>query len=343
MGAQALSPRWSRRPEGSNWGDFGPDDQLGRLNLITPQRRLAAVREVQAGLAFTLSLPLDCPAADLQPPFRQRPLVSSTLGGHNLPIGPVFNRPDAPDIGNDDRVTLCTQYSTQWDALSHVGCHFDIYGNGRAEPVYYNGYRAGDDVISCDEQGNSNARALGIDRMAIGGVQGRGVLVNLRKVFGDQKVLVGYEALMGVLEAQGAKVEPGDFLCLYTGLSDVLLSSPGAADRERIASSFVDLDGHDARLLDWISASGLVAICADSISIEAHPHSVPHAQRPGQPILPLHHHCLFKLGVYLGELWYLRELADWLDKHQRSRFLLTSPPLRLPGAVGSPVTPIATV
>jgi hypothetical protein len=52
---------------------------------------------------------------------------------------------------------------------------------------------------------------------------------------------------------------------------------------------------------------------------------------------------LFKLGLNLGELWYLTELASWLHNHKRNRFLLTAPPLRLPGAVGSPVTPIATV
>ena len=60
-------------------------------------------------------------------------------------------------------------------------------------------------------------------------------------------------------------------------------------------------------------------------------------------ILPLHHHCLFKLGIPLGELWYLQELAAWLQQNGRSRFMLTAPPLRLPGAVGSPVTPVATV
>jgi hypothetical protein len=57
----------------------------------------------------------------------------------------------------------------------------------------------------------------------------------------------------------------------------------------------------------------------------------------------LHEHCLFKLGVPLGELWWLGDLARWLREHGRSRFLLTAPPLRLPGAVGSPVTPVATV
>ena len=61
------------------------------------------------------------------------------------------------------------------------------------------------------------------------------------------------------------------------------------------------------------------------------------------PMVPLHEHCLFKLGLPLGELWYLDELADALHERGRTRFLLTAPPLRLPGAVGSPVTPIATL
>jgi hypothetical protein len=59
--------------------------------------------------------------------------------------------------------------------------------------------------------------------------------------------------------------------------------------------------------------------------------------------LPLHEHCLFKLGIHLGELWHLTPLAQWLRSHGRSSFLLTAPPLRLPGAVGSPTTPVATV
>ena len=39
----------------------------------------------------------------------------------------------------------------------------------------------------------------------------------------------------------------------------------------------------------------------------------------------------------------LCDLAAWLRAHERTRFLLTAQPLRMPGAVGSPVTPIATV
>jgi kynurenine formamidase len=100
------------------------------------------------------------------------------------------------------------------------------------------------------------------------------------------------------------------------------------------------LDGRDAKLLQWITDSGLSVLIADNYAVEAHP-AIGH---PGCcATLPLHEHCLFKLGVHLGEIWHLSELANWLRAHGRSRFLLTAPPLRLPGAVGSPATPVATV
>jgi kynurenine formamidase len=100
------------------------------------------------------------------------------------------------------------------------------------------------------------------------------------------------------------------------------------------------LNGRDDRLLQWITDSKIAGLVSDTFAVE----------RPGipspderKPFIPLHQHCLFKIGVPLGEMWHLAELKNWLKAHQRSRFMLTAPPLRLPGAVGSPVTPIATV
>ncbi len=87
--------------------------------------------------------------------------------------------------------------------------------------------------------------------------------------------------------------------------------------------------------------AGLAALIADNYAVE---------ERAAKPapgyhgaLLPLHEHCLFKLGIHLGELWHLTPLAEWLHARGRYRFLLTAPPLRLPGAVGSPATPVATV
>jgi hypothetical protein len=60
-------------------------------------------------------------------------------------------------------------------------------------------------------------------------------------------------------------------------------------------------------------------------------------------LLPLHQHCIFKLGMHLGELFWLSDLAAHLRGTGRHAFLFTGPPLRLPGACGSPASPVATV
>jgi kynurenine formamidase len=219
---------------------------------------------------------------------------------------------------------------------------FDANGDGLPEKVYYNGFRAGVEIIGPDEAaGGHGAKAIGIERLATAGVQGRGVMVDLERLHGRERALVGYDGLMKALEGQKATLEPGDFLCLYTGFADLVLEMNKQPDTEVLARSCAVLDGRDEKLLQWITDSGIVAICADNFAVEAYPAS------PGKgehyAALPLHEHCLFKLGLNLGELWYFGELAKWLRENHRSSFLLTAPPLRLPGAVGSPATPMATV
>jgi kynurenine formamidase len=335
--------RWKNRPEGSNWGDFGPDDQIGRMNLVTPERRLAGVREVVDGISFCLSLPLDHPLTPLMP-FRAPPKLFAFTG----PDGEAdYNRAGVGaeqmgccDAMCDDGVTLYTQYSTQWDALCHWGRAFDADGDGVDEVVYYNGFRGGEDIIP-PGAGGPRANALGIERMAEAAPQGRGVLVNLHRIYGNEHVRVGYDALMKAFEAQRVVVEPGDFLVIYTGLDAIILGTPRGGDPMPIVSSCAGLDGRDERLLQWITDSGVAALCTDTLGVESVGFE-PRADRH-ESWLPLHTHCLFKLGVHLGEMWYLKPLADWLWERDRNAFLLTAPPLRLPGAVGSPVTPIALV
>ena len=69
----ADNPRWKRRPVGSTWGDWGPDDQLGRLNLLTPEKVLQGVAEVKKGRTFCLSMPLDYPGKTVVNPRRNPP------------------------------------------------------------------------------------------------------------------------------------------------------------------------------------------------------------------------------------------------------------------------------
>jgi kynurenine formamidase len=157
----------------------------------------------------------------------------------------------------------------------------------------------------------TRVRALSIDEMAVAGVQGRGVTV-----------------------------EEGDMLCLHTGFAQLLLDAGDEPDARGLMMSTPALDGRDPLLRAWITDSGVATISADNIAVEARP-ATP-ATTPCAA-LPLHELCLFKLGVHLGEMWQLGPLAEWLRANGQSRFLLTAPPLRVPGAVGSPANGVATV
>lgn len=346
-------PRWNRRPEGSNWGDFGPDDQLGRLNLITPEKLRQGLAEAKEGIAFCLSLPLDYPGGNALNPRRHPPVLRPTLRDGRPNFNCILDGTDGTDVFNDDLAILYLQYSTQWDSLAHVGGLFDADGDGVAERVFYNGFRAGAEIVGPSNaadagvagpirlESTSHAGALGIERMAEHGVQGRGVMIDLRAHFGDERKLVGYEDLMRVMASDQIEVEPGDMVCLHTGFAERILQMGRKPDPQFLHGACAALNGRDQRLLDWISSSGLAALIADNYAVEAFPAAA--AADSCCSILPLHEHCLFKNGIPLGELWRLTPLAGWLRDYKRSRFLLTAPPLRLPGAVGSPVTPIATV
>ncbi|MDN7455064.1 cyclase family protein [Burkholderia cenocepacia] len=339
-----MNPRWTHRPPGSNWGDFGPDDQKGRLNWLTPDAVLRGVAEVREGRVFSLSLPLDVPRGGGLNARRRPPAIMPALLGDRPYFGYRADEqvPNATDVVCDDAFCLHSQFSTQWDALSHVGSLFDPAGDGEKARVFYNGYRM-DEHIRVPEAGaaEGGARALGIEVMARTGVQGRGVMVDLRRHFGDARRKIGFDDWMAVLRADGVSVERGDIVCVHTGFADLLLAAAARGETGAPPACCV-LDGADERLLNWIDASGLAALAADNHAVEERPRDAPPRVRPGA-LMPLHELCLFKLGIHLGELWHLTPLADWLHEHRRRRFLLTAPPLHLRGLVGSPVNPVATV
>lgn len=349
MGRQ-VGMRWKKRPSGSNWGEFGADDRVGRLNLLTPERVLAAVEEVRAGKSFCLSLPLDVPGGSVLNPRRFPPALSYSMRGDDPVMVYPMDRlvPGQTDVVCDDRVTISTQYSTQWDALSHFGAKFDADDDGVEEIVFYNGYRGGIDVkgpkdylTGRDLEPPYGAGPLGIDGIADTCLQGRGVMIDLHAHFGAERRPVGYADLARIMEADAVTVEEGDILCLRTGFDRLLLAYGGNPPEGLVETRCAGLDGSDPELLDWITRSGIVAIASDTYAVEYLPTTRPAAGRGTH--VPLHEHCLFKLGIPLGEMFLLSDLADWLRANNRSRFLLTAPPLRLPGAVGSPVTPVATV
>ena len=81
-----MAQRWKHRPPGSNWGEFGPDDQRGRMNTVTKEKVLQGVAEVKEGISFCLSLPLDYPGGSALNPRRTEPatgigrLVGTAVG-----------------------------------------------------------------------------------------------------------------------------------------------------------------------------------------------------------------------------------------------------------------------
>lgn len=351
-----MTHRWKHRPPGSNWGDFGADDQLGSMNLVGPAQVRKGIDEAREGLTFSLSLPLDFPGGTALHPRRHAPRRFATLRGGKNEGEQCFcfalsrENPFYTDVYSDDVVVLHTQYSTQWDGLAHVGGEFDADGDGVDEVVFYNGFRGGEQVrpgqraggpVRWDTYASPSADALGIERLAEHGVQGRAVMIDLHRHYGERNHAVGYEDLMRILEEDGVTVERGDMVCLYTGLDDLILGMNRQPDGEKLLHACAGLDGGDARLLQWITDSGVSALISDNFAVELMPKAMRTNGR--HAMLPLHEHCLFKNGIHLGELWRLGELARWLRQNGRSRFLLTAPPLNLPGAAGSPVTPVATV
>ena len=307
---------------------------------------------MREGRTFCLSLPLDRPGGNALNPRRHPPVLRPTLRGEAVNF--LASDGAAPDVLCDDLVIMHLQYSTQWDAFSHVGGRFDVDGDGVDEHVFYNGFRAGQDITGPSDpqdagvrsgmKGESTSRAakLGVENAAVHGMQGRAVMIDLRAHLGDGRTYVGYDELMRVMEADGVEVEQGDMACFHTGFGQRILDM-AAPDEDVLHNACAVLNGRDGKLLQWITDSGVSALISDNYAVEG---------LPAQPCdhghemcsnLPLHEHCLFKNGIPLGELWHLTPLAEYLRAEGRTRFLLTAPPLRLPGAVGSPVTPIATV
>jgi hypothetical protein len=355
-----MPQRWKSAPPGSHWGEFGPDDRLGRMNLVTPAKVLQGVREVREGRSFCLSLPLDVPGGRALNARRMPPRLFGTLrdgasaGAQGFCWAYASEDPNLTDVVCDEVMIMNTQYSTQWDGLAHIGGRFDADGDGEAEAVFYNGFRAGADIRpgATDAEApadwarfpDPDAGALTVANLAEHGAQGRGVMIDLEHHLGRQREAVGYDRLMRVLEADGVQVEEGDMVCLHTGFADTLLSMRRAPDVKRLHETGSGLDGTDGKLLNWITDVRLACLVADNPAVELVPGVVLGTSAPlRRPRLPLHEHCLFKNGIHLGELWWLTPLARWLRQAGRCRFLLTAPPLRLPGAAGSPVTPIATV
>ncbi len=150
---------------------------------------------------------------------------------------------------------------------------------------------------------------------------------------------VGYDELRRILDADGVVVEPGDMVCLHTGFAERLLGMNRNPDPAIVHDLCAGLDGRDRRLLNWITDSGLCALIADNYAVEVHPpcRGTAAARRCRSTSI-----ACSASGSISANCGTSPRSPPGCGRTGASAFL-TAPPLRLPGAVGSPTTPIATV
>ena len=289
----------------SNWGRWGADDELGTLNFITPDvvRRGAAC--VRRGEVFSLGLPFGADGPQIGTGGRVNPLhLMSVIGGQ---YGPDFRFAD-------DVVTMPLQCATQWDSLAHVWYDDRLYNDVPASAVTYAG-----------------ASRNSIDRLK--GIVSRGVLLDVARARNVERLEGGQVIIPADLEAAerraGVRVERGDVLLLRTGWMRVFTKEN---DRLTYMKSEPGL-GIDC--VEWLHAREVAAVAADTQAVEVLPGEDPRL------VLPVHLLCIRDMGLTLGEMFDLEALADDCARDGVYEFLFSAPPLRIRGAVGSPLNPLA--
>jgi kynurenine formamidase len=304
--------------EPNNWGRWGDDDQLGTQNLIGPDERVAAAGLVKTGKLFSLALPIDSTAPRLA--SRPAPLRLPLMTGSDVLAGSPYND-DAPGFQwSDDMLQMPTQGSTQWDALGHV----------MWQDSMYNGWWAGNTTAL------GGARVLGIERHRESFV-GRGVLIDAARAQGleicPDAQAIGPALLDQALEAQGTELRRGDILLVRTGYLAKWWELGPDDDPD---AYFGASPGLSRDAIPWLDEREVSALAFDNIGVEV---LVPEDSE--ERVLPVHVACLVDLGLPLGELWDLEELAADCAEDGTYEFLLVAPPLNLPGSMGSPLNPIA--
>lgn len=323
----AVLLRRSDAPPGSAWGLFGSDDQLGTLNFISKETRLAATRAVQIGEAFSLDLRSDVIAPSLAP-TRQPP-------SHHIFQRNAFHRDEWLD-------SVYTQYGTQIDGLRHIG-HPD-YG-------FYNGY---------DPQAfEPGTELLGIHQFSRAGIAGRGVLIDIARFVGSRGQTIDHAAGQAIpievveeaRAAQGVDIEPGDIVLLRFGWLEYYRDVASPETR----ASLVKEQRHTGLLqskeaVAWLWDNRISLIAADNFALECWPARSDSPFYTAEEVATgargvhsgiMHRAIIPLLGMPIGELWDLDALAAACAADRRYTFLVTIAPLRIVGGVGSPANAVA--
>lgn len=146
--------------------------------------------------------------------------------------------------------------------------------------------------------------------------------------------------LEAVATYQGVTFRPGDILIVRFGFTEVLGSMNGDEQAAAMAThEACGLEGSE-EMARWIWNMHFSGVASDNLSVEAMPPMVNGRVQP-QVELVLHRWCLGLFGLPLGELWYLKTLSEYCKAKKKYSFFLTSAPLNVPGAVGSPPNALA--
>jgi kynurenine formamidase len=321
-GAVARSPRVpsygelpvrAGAPAGAAWGVFGDDDEVGTINLLTPERVIAAASSIRSGKVFALNLPINIP---------DPPLFTRGKHSHTVKIFPT-----AEFVLDDYLDNFYPQASSQWDALAHV-----------KHPVHgaYNG-------IPDNQITGRGGMRLGIDNLARRGIAGRGVLADVARYYDRVGKSINFTKaesipladVQAALEEQGVALRAGDILLIRIGWTKFYLSASAHIKEELSKETVVPGIEGSERTARWLWDNHLAAVASDSPALEALP------KPAGEEMEFLHFHMLAFFGMPIGEMWNLEGLAEDCAADGRYDFFLTSAPLNVPGGVGSPPNALA--
>jgi kynurenine formamidase len=292
---------------------FGDQDNVGLINLMTPERIAAAARLVRRGQVFGLDAPLGL----------FEPTLAKFRGN---PRHRVLHR--AGTAGFDDVYdNFYPQAGSQWDSLAHVGYGPDQMYNGATEA----------DVLA----GRRNT----IDHWARHGIAGRAVLLDVERAMREAgreydpgTAVIEIEDLELARRQAGVDYSSGDIILLHTGFAAWFTQQRGGVKfrlHDDVVSSGV---ARTEEMCEYLWNSHAAAIGCDTFAVEAFPVDV----RPeARPFGFLHNVLIGQFGMALGELWWLHDLAEDCAADGVYESFLVSAPMNAPGGIGSPANTVA--
>jgi kynurenine formamidase len=302
----------------SNWGRWGPDDEIGCLNYQTQEEVLRGVREVKSGKVFTLAVPVGNPGGDPVWPGRSGAVKLMTQDKSHYVSRKLDPLPGGLEYA-DDYINAFLQGSTQFDALGHTW-----YGD-----EIYNGHTA----LST----TGGMAKCGVDKLAERGIVGRGVLIDMARHRGKQWLesgeTFGAEDLEAAASNQGVTIEPHDNLLIRTGWLTLFYEQGAAAF---YGEQFVEPGlQYSAELARWFHEREIVSLSTDTIANEV-------TIDPNTGFaLTLHAALMCRLGLLFSEICSFDRLADDCEADGRWTFLYVGAPLKIVGGTGAPVNPVA--